>query len=99
MSPRESSLSGILVILFLSSLLFSAVMADLAGQERRTRAFVPGFLVCSLLLGLGIAGSCFLNGRTIDLDYSSRLPFALRPAIDRPRGFFLALVWWLGIPW
>src|SRR5437660_1188190 len=98
MSSRESSLSGLLLVLFLSSLLFSAMLADLASQGRRVRAFVPGFLVCSLLLGLGIAGSCFLNGRTIHLDYSSRLPFALGLSVDRLSGFFLVLICGLGIP-
>ena len=54
--------------------------------------------MCSLLLGLGIAGSCFLNGRTIHLDYASHLPFALGLSIDRLSGFFLALICGLGIP-
>ena len=98
MSSRESSLSGFLLILFLSSLLFSAILAGLASQGRWTRALVPGFLVCSLLLGLGIAGSCFLNGSTIHLDYSSHLPFALGLSIDKLSGFFLVLICGLGIP-
>jgi len=95
---RESSLIGLLLILFLSSLLFLAVFAGLAGQGRWTRAFVPGFLICSLLLGLGIAGSCFLSGRTINLDYSGHLPFALGLSMDRLSGFFLLLICGLGIP-
>jgi len=55
-------------------------------------------VLASALLGLATGGYCFLSGTTINLDYSSDLPFAFGFAVDRLAGFFLMLICGLAAP-
>jgi len=91
-------LSGFLLIFFLSSLLVSAALANLCRKSGMLRRIVPMAVLASVLLGLGIGGNCFLSRATVNLDYSSHLPFAFGFAVDRLAGFFLMLICGLAAP-
>ena len=78
--------------IFIFCLPFTAVLSWLAGREGRLRRAVAWFFAISLILGLVMAGSSFLSGSAINLDYSSHLPFAFAFAIDRLSAFFLMLI-------
>jgi hydrogenase-4 component B len=87
-----------LFIAFLAALLFSAIAAWLVASNTRARRLPPLFLLGSALLGLAIAGKCFLSGNTINLDFSNHLPFAFGFTVDRLSGFFLMLICGLAAP-
>jgi formate hydrogenlyase subunit 3/multisubunit Na+/H+ antiporter MnhD subunit len=88
----------LLFIAFLAALLFSAIAAWLVASNTRARRLPPLFLLGSALLGLAIAGECFLSGNTINLDFSNHLPFAFGFTVDRLSGFFLMLICGLAAP-
>jgi hydrogenase-4 component B len=85
-------------LFFLMTLLLSAAAAGLAGARPRVRKLVPGFLVCSLVLGLVVAARAFLNGAPLQLDFTGHLPFSFAFALDRLSGFFLLLICGLAAP-
>jgi hydrogenase-4 component B len=91
-------LNAVLLIFFLSSLLVSAALATLCRQPGVLRRIVPVAVLASSLLGLAIGGYSLLSGGTINLDYSSHLPFAFGFAVDRLAGFFLMLICGLAAP-
>jgi len=85
-------LSELILILFIAGLVSSAVLASLSRESGVIRKIVTMIVLASALVGLLIGGYCFLSGRTIDLDYSNRLPFAFGFVVDRLAGFFLMLI-------
>jgi hydrogenase-4 component B len=87
-----------LFVVFLSALLFAAIAAWLVPPTATVRRFLPFFLLASVVLGLIIAGKCFLSGATINLDVSKHLPYAFGFAVDRLSGFFLMLICGLAAP-
>jgi hydrogenase-4 component B len=87
-----------LFVLFLLSLLVSAILGFSNGRSAQVRRIVPLFLLASALLGLMIGGYCLLKGETIELDYSNYLPFAFAFTVDRLAGFFLVLICGLAAP-
>ncbi len=91
-------MSEFLLVLFLWSLPLTVMVACVAGGRRLVRKLIPGFLLGALLLGLAIAGHSFLSGKTVNVDWSDHLPFALGFALDRLSGFFLLLICAVAIP-
>lgn len=88
----------LLFVVFLTALLLAAIAAWLVPPTATVRRFLPFFLLASVVLGLIIAGKCFLSGTTINLDVSKHLPFAFGFAVDRLSGFFLMLICGLAAP-
>src|SRR5260370_22937265 len=74
------------------------MVACVAGGRRLVRKLIPGVLLGALLLGLAIAGHSFMSGKTVNVDWSDHLPFALGFALDRLSGFFLLLICAVAIP-
>ena len=88
----------LLFVVFLAALLFSTIAAWFVAPNAPGHRIPPLFLLVSVLLGLAIAGKCFLTGSTIYLDFSSHLPFAFGFTVDRLSGFFLMLICGLAAP-
>jgi hydrogenase-4 component B len=87
-----------LFVVFLAALLFAAIAAWLVPPTAKVRRFLPFFLLASVVLGLILAGKCFLSDATINIDFSKHLPFAFGFAVDRLSGFFLMLICGLAAP-
>jgi hydrogenase-4 component B len=92
------SLIESLLVVFLSALLTSAGAAWLVAPKTRARRLPPLLLLISVLMGLAIAGKCFLSGSVIDVDLSRHLPFAFGFIVDRLSAFFLMLICGLAVP-
>ena len=87
-----------LFIFFLAALLFAAIAAWMVAPNTPARRVLPLLLLGSTLLGLAVAGKCFLGSNSINLDFSSHLPFAFGFTVDRLSGFFLMLICGLAAP-